>query len=152
MAENRKRLQLGNIDEISPFLFQHIIIPSIGTVTFTRFPHSNAIYVIVYQIRMIILKYKLACLLFWACSSEAWAPKPRFAVSNANPDRQNTRLKMADIEYNSERIRNFSIIAHIDHGTYDSLESLCSWGLACRSKQLRLYSGSILVNRKIHPG
>jgi hypothetical protein len=92
---------------------------------------------------MICSKNALAlsvCLLLWASTStEAWnhhlsrsSNKPAFAARQAQQQRPQrvmpkpilmsaTKLGMAspaDLEYNSDRIRNFSIIAHIDHGAY----------------------------------
>ena len=65
---------------------------------------------------------KTAFVLVLLCSkSDGFAPIPslnkdRYVVSDNN---KLQGLHMADernIEYNNERIRNFSIIAHIDHG------------------------------------
>lgn len=66
-----------------------------------------------------------ACL---STSTKAWAPKPQQSAQRCQfRDRipraedaalgRKSRLYMSDLEYNAERIRNFSIIAHIDHGT-----------------------------------
>ena len=48
---------------------------------------------------------------------EAFAPKPSLTLPTNQKSNESMRRHMArDIEYNAERIRNFSIIAHIDHG------------------------------------
>mmetsp|Transcript_12896 Transcript_12896/g.24145 ORF Transcript_12896/g.24145 Transcript_12896/m.24145 type:complete len:680 (+) Transcript_12896:151-2190(+) len=66
----------------------------------------------------------------WSNTCQAWVqPQPRFAVQRAPNSKlvkekvtipsygsRKTHLRMSNLEYNAERIRNFSIIAHIDHG------------------------------------
>ena len=75
------------------------------------------------QTMMFLQNSLLVLLSTLAISSEAFAPKARFTQrspsiatqQNDQPSSSKSALKMA-LEYDAERIRNFSIIAHIDHG------------------------------------
>ena len=78
---------------------------------------------------MFMLVCSAVCLISF---SQAFAPKPQLSLQNQQYTRRTddrsegtgtTRRYMAaagdtkrTVEYNSDRIRNFSIIAHIDHG------------------------------------
>jgi hypothetical protein len=100
-----------------------------------------------------------ALFLFWASTTKAWLPSSnthRFAMQQhaqqqeRHTTRQSattTRLNMAELEYNSERIRNFSIIAHIDHGEF------CQLDYSYRRKEVGSYTIFLSAFfRKVHIG
>lgn len=80
-----------------------------------------AITLAIVQLKMLSKRsIVLSLLLSWASVSAAWSSllqQPRFLGAKATSSTtSSTRLHMAELEYAKERIRNFSIIAHIDHG------------------------------------
>jgi hypothetical protein len=87
-----------------------------ATIAAMKFPRTKLL------VQIMIAWWTTSSFVWTSC--EAWAPKTQFALgqqhvvkpSDHTAKKRSTRLGMAELEYNAERIRNFSIIAHIDHG------------------------------------